>query len=226
MLSTHCDDRVVSADTDIVIDSSVASACTVAAAGPRENTYQAVHCEPAAFADPRGLQAARGMVLFTELHDEVRLFSAVWHGVWEPLCERSSFALATRSARSIGNDYFCLKQGIQPCGQQDKTTGGGHDAFRAGVAGVDSVVVRVRSSEVDCPSHNNLYRLVAWMVCSCSSTALLCFGGALNMDATELEVNMAPCPHSQASKSRRDWMQFCFDPGGDTDPLARRLLSV
>ena len=151
--STCSDDHVVSADADIVIASSVGSACREAAAGPQDGTYQAVHCEPSSFAEPRGLQAARGMVLFTELHDEVG-FSAAWCGVWEPLRERSSFAEATRVVSSTGNAYFCLKQGV---GQQDKTTGGGHGAFKAGVAGVGQ-------SNMDSPSHNNLSGLVALMV--------------------------------------------------------------
>ena len=230
--STSSDDRVVSADTGIAIDSSVSNAWRGTADGPQEHTYQAVRSQPAesSLAEPRELQTSRGMVLFTELHDKVG-FAAVWRGVWEPLPERSSCAEVTRS--SIENACWgplCLKRSMQPGRRQNKTTGGGHDAFNTSrVTGVDSVVARIRNRDVECPAHNNLSRLIALI--------RLCFGGALNAATTELEMNRAPCPRFRVNEIYGSWMQIlsftliglartCFDPGGDTDTFAIRLLPV
>ena len=226
--STSSDDRAVSADTGIAIDSSVSNACRGTADGPQEHTYQAVRSQPAesSLAETRELQTARGMVLFTELHDKVG-FAAVWRGVWEPLRERSFFAEVTRS--SIENACWgplCLRRGRQ----QNKTTGGGHDAVNTSrVTGVDSVVARIRNRDIECPAHNSLSRLIALIP--------LCFGGALNAATTELEMNRAPCPRFRVNEIYGSWMQIlsftliglartCFDPGGNTDTFAIRLLPV
>ena len=198
--STHCDDRLVSADADIVINSSVGRWLLLVL----QNIVSPLH-----------------LPLLS--HGSYRLLG-VWFCLRNSIPRWVSFRLARRVGAAVRAPSLRVRSAMLTSASSKASSP--VDSKTRHLAGdmtlSVSVVVRVRSSDVDCPSHNNLYRLVALMVCS--STALLCFGGALNMGATELDVNMAPCPHSQVSKSRGDWMQSCSDTGGDTDPSAIRLL--
>ncbi|EPY73060.1 tubulin alpha-1A chain [Camelus ferus] len=51
----------------------------------------------------------------------------------------------------------------------------------------------IRNLNTECPTYTNLHRLIGQVVSSI--TASLRFDGALNVDLTEFQMNLGPCPH-------------------------------
>ena len=104
-----------------------------------------------------GLTAAsiRGMLLFTQLHDEP-CFLARWRGVWEPLLQWQGSPTREEACREacgsqIGSacwELFCFEHGIQQDGQlaSDKTIGDGDCAFGTSPS-VDAMVCDLASDK-------------------------------------------------------------------------------
>ncbi|OLP95611.1 Tubulin alpha chain [Symbiodinium microadriaticum] len=126
--------------------------------GPHGNTCQELD-QPAAgvaalsskllygsfLVDDCGLSATgmRGMLLFTQLHDEPCLI-VHWRGVWEPLPQWHDSPTGQECSRQIGNacwDLYCFEHGIERDGQlaSDKTIGDGDRALGTSLS-VDSMV--------------------------------------------------------------------------------------